>query len=52
MGQALIATLQDALGEDFTADVQEAYMAFYAFVTAVMQEGLLEYKAEELGFYI
>ena len=49
MGQALIATLQEALNKDFTANVHEAYMAFYAFVTTVMREGLLEYKAEELG---
>ena len=49
VGQALVTTLQDALGEDFTADVQEAYVAFYAFVTKVMQEGPLDYKAEKLG---
>ena len=49
VGQALVATLNDALGEDFTADVKEAYVAFYGFVTKVMQQGLLDYKAEELG---
>ena len=49
VGQALLATLKDTLEDDFTEDVQEAYVAFYAFVTAVMQKGLLKYKAEELG---
>ena len=49
MGQAFIAPLKNALEDNFTEDVQEAYVAFYVFVTTMMQEGLLNYKVEDLG---
>lgn len=48
MGQSLITTLQQGLGEAFTAEVKEAYVSFYGMVTKSMKDGLNEgYAASE-----
>lgn len=47
MGQALIGTLADGLGEAFTKEVKEAYLAFYGIVTKNMKDGLNEANALE-----
>lgn len=45
VGQALVATLEEGLGDNFTPDVKEAYVTFYQFVTQGMKEGLQEYES-------
>lgn len=40
VGQALIGTLEQGLGDAFTPEVKEAYIAFYSVVTKHMKEGL------------
>lgn len=42
VGQALLATLEGGLGEEFTPEVKEAYVTFYGIVTKTMKEGLNE----------
>lgn len=42
MGQALITTLSEGLGEAFTPEVKESYTTFYGLVTKRMKEGLGE----------
>ena len=42
MGQALIKTLEEGLGEKFTFEVREAWTAFYTMVADKMKEGLHE----------
>lgn len=47
VGQALIGTLQDGLGEEFTKEVKEAYLTFYGMVTKNMKDGLNEAYLEQ-----
>lgn len=42
VGQSLIGTLQDGLGEEFTKEVKEAYVVFYDMIAKNMREGLNE----------
>lgn len=42
VGSALIWTLGQGLGEDFTPEVREAWTAAYALLSGVMQEGARE----------
>ncbi|WP_077035926.1 globin family protein [Pelomonas sp. KK5] len=42
VGQALVATLQEGLGQAFTAEVREAWIAAYALISRTMQEGAWE----------
>ena len=42
VGAALIKTLEQGLGEAFTAEVKQAWLALYAVVSRTMMEGALE----------
>ncbi len=46
VGSALISTLEQGLGEKFTADVREAWTAAYALLAGVMQLGLIEARSQ------
>ena len=39
VGTALLLTLEEFLGDDFTADVREAWIAVYGTISAIMIEG-------------
>lgn len=39
VGRALLRTLNEALGEDFTPDVADAWATMYSVVSRTMQEG-------------
>ena len=47
VGQALVATLEDGLKEEFTKEVKEAYIAFYTLVSQAMKEGLQEFSTTD-----
>lgn len=47
VGQALIETLAEGLGDVFTKEVKEAYVAFYGVITKNMKDGLNEAKELE-----
>jgi hemoglobin-like flavoprotein len=38
VGDALLATLRDGLGDAFTPDVEDAWAAMYALASSTMQE--------------
>ncbi len=42
VGQALLWTLGQGLGEEFSPEVKEAWTAFYGIVATKMKEGLHE----------
>ena len=42
VGKALVSTLEEGLGNEFTADVKEAWTSFYHVVSNRMMEGLNE----------
>ncbi len=42
VGQALLDTLEEGLGSDFTGETRAAWAACYALVAATMQEGMAE----------
>ena len=42
VGEALIWTLDQGLGEKFTPEVREAWAATYALLSGVMQQGAME----------
>jgi hemoglobin-like flavoprotein len=42
VGAALIETLAQGLGDEFTPEVREAWLALYAVVSRTMMEGALE----------
>jgi hemoglobin-like flavoprotein len=46
VGRALIWTLEQGLGEKFTADVREAWTAAYALLASVMQLGIIEARSQ------
>ena len=39
VGKALIWTLEQGMGEDFTPEVRDAWMAAYGMIAQVMQQG-------------
>lgn len=39
VGQALVWTLEQGLGEDFTPEVRDAWLAAYGMIADVMQQG-------------
>ncbi len=47
VGSALLWTLEQGLGEKFTADVREAWTAAYALLASVMQLGLIEARLQQ-----
>ncbi|OOG47612.1 globin family protein [Polaromonas sp. A23] len=47
VGSALLWTLEQGLGEKFTADVREAWTAAYALLASVMQLGLIEARSQQ-----
>lgn len=47
MGQALLQTLEEGLGDKFTPEVKEAWTAFYTMVADKMKEGLHEAHATQ-----
>ncbi len=47
VGKALLATLEEGLGDGFTKEVKDAYIAFYSVVSKGMKEGLSEYSSDE-----
>jgi len=44
VGSALIWTLEQGMGKDFTADVRDAWCAAYELMAGVMQQGAREFK--------
>lgn len=42
VGQALIDTLAKGLGNDFTPDARDAWLAAYSLLSTVMKEGMAE----------
>lgn len=46
VGNALLMTLEQGLGEKFTPATQEAWRSAYALLASVMQDGAREYEAE------
>jgi hemoglobin-like flavoprotein len=44
VGQALLDTLEKALGDDFTAKTKEAWTDIYAIISEKMMEGASELK--------
>jgi hemoglobin-like flavoprotein len=44
VGQALLDTLEKALGDDFTAEIKAAWSGIYAIITEKMMEGADEFK--------
>lgn len=49
VGSALLWTLEQGLGEKFTADVREAWTAAYALLASVMQLGLIEARSQHVA---
>lgn len=49
VGQALLYTLEGALGNEFTPEVKEAWTSFYAITSAKMKEGLQQAYAVRRG---
>ena len=45
VGEALIWTLADGLGDKFTPEVKEAWLQTWATIVSVMEPALLEAKA-------
>ena len=45
VGEALIWTLADGLGDQFTPEVKEAWLQTWATIVSVMEPALLEAKA-------
>ena len=46
VGSALIWTLEQGLGEDFTPDVRDAWIAAYDLLSSVMQLGAMDAEAQ------
>ena len=49
VGQALLCTLEQALGNEFTPEVKEAWTSCYALIAAKMKEGLQHAYAVRRG---
>jgi hemoglobin-like flavoprotein len=50
VGEALIYTLEKGLGDDFTPDVKDAWVATYTTVQSVMTKAAAEVKPQKKGF--
>nr|WP_158409467.1 globin domain-containing protein [Gloeocapsa sp. PCC 73106] len=48
IGQVLIWTLKQQLGQDFTKPVQKAWEEAFAFLSSIMKEAATESKSEKL----